>query len=286
MKKIALFIGIVCLFVFLGCGQEEKAEAPAQQETREAAESVKETPGETAEELKQKAGETVESAKEKTREVVEGAKKETEETVKAAREKTAETVAAAEEKTRETAAAAKKQTQEAAETVKKEAEQTVEGAKEKTSQAVEGLKEKTIKAVEGARQKAKETLPPGMPGVITMKNEKAFEQHRMGIVAFDHQKHAADKPEGYGLGCGDCHHDENGEPLTDLKPGDEVQSCYECHDKDGRPRRDPALSPEEWKKEELTYYYGAIHENCMGCHKKMGGGPVSCTECHPRPQQQ
>jgi len=59
MKKIALLIGIVCLFVFLGCGQEEKAEAPAQQETREAAESVKETPGETAEELKQKAAETV-----------------------------------------------------------------------------------------------------------------------------------------------------------------------------------------------------------------------------------
>jgi len=285
MKKIALFIGIVCLFVFLGCGQEEKAEAPAQQETREAAESVKETPGETAEELKQKAAETVESAKEKTREVVEGAKREAEETVKAAREKTAETVAAAEEKTRETAAAAKKQTQEAAETVKKEAEQTVEGATEKTSQAVEGLKEKTMKAVEGARQKAKETLPAGFPGVITMKNEEAFKQHRMGIVDFDHHKHAAQKPEGYGLGCGDCHHDENGEPLTALKPGDEVQSCYECHDKDGRPRRDPALSQEEWKKEELTYYYGAIHEDCMGCHKKMGG-PVSCTECHPRPQQQ
>jgi len=116
--------------------------------------------------------------------------------------------------------------------------------------------------------------------VITMKNEKAFPQHRMGIVEFDHKTHA----EEYELGCGDCHHDENGEPLTDLKAGDCVQSCYECHDKDGRPRRDPAMSPEEWEKEQLKYYYGAIHENCMGCHKEMGG-PKTCTECHPRPQR-
>ncbi|MFP4225242.1 MAG: cytochrome c3 family protein [Desulfobacterales bacterium] len=119
-----------------------------------------------------------------------------------------------------------------------------------------------------------------VPDVITMKNEKAFEQHRMGIVDFDHKTHAED----YGIGCGDCHHDENGEPLTDLKAGDAVQSCYECHDKDGRPRRDPSMSSEEWEKEQLKYYYGAIHENCMGCHKEMGG-PKTCTECHPRPER-
>ena len=119
-----------------------------------------------------------------------------------------------------------------------------------------------------------------VPDVITMKNEKAFPQHRMGIVEFDHKTHADE----YGLSCGDCHHDENGEPLADLKAGDPVQSCYECHDKDGRPRRDPAMSPEEWEKEQLKYYYGAIHENCMGCHKEMGG-PKTCTECHPRPER-
>ncbi|MDZ7831383.1 MAG: cytochrome c3 family protein [Desulfobacterales bacterium] len=119
-----------------------------------------------------------------------------------------------------------------------------------------------------------------VPDVMTMKNEKAFPQHRMGIVEFDHKTHAED----YGIGCGDCHHDENGEPLTDLKAGDAVQSCYECHDKDGRPRRDPSMSPEEWEKEQLNYYYGAIHENCMGCHKEMGG-PKTCTECHPRPER-
>jgi len=123
-----------------------------------------------------------------------------------------------------------------------------------------------------------------VPDMMKMKNEQAFQQHRMGIVQFNHKKHAADKPDGYGLGCGDCHHDENGKPLSDLKPGDAVQSCFECHDKKNRPRRDPSMSPEEWKKEQLNYYYGAIHENCMGCHKKQGG-PVRCTECHPRPQR-
>ncbi|MFP4226785.1 MAG: cytochrome c3 family protein [Desulfobacterales bacterium] len=252
MKKMALFIGIACLFVLIGCGQEEKAEQPGQKETREAAESAKETPGQTVEGVKQKAEETAASAEEKTKEVVEGAKKKTEDTVKAGKEKAEETGEAAKKKTRETFAEAKQETTE---------------------------------AVESAKKQAEEALPEGFPGMITMKNEKAFEEHRMGIVEFDHEKHAASKPEGYGLGCGDCHHDENGEPLTDLKRGDPVQSCYECHDKDGRPRRDPAMSQEEWKKEELTYYYGAIHENCMGCHKQMDAGPVSCTECHPRPQQ-
>jgi hypothetical protein len=125
-----------------------------------------------------------------------------------------------------------------------------------------------------------------VPEVITMKNEKAFEQHRMGIVDFKHKAHVDE----YGLGCGDCHHDENGEPLTDLEWGDDVQSCYECHDKNGRPRRDQSMSPQEWQEAQLEYFYGAIHENCMGCHKKLGGpkgegGPVGCTDCHPRPQR-
>ncbi|MBS3758581.1 MAG: cytochrome c3 family protein [Desulfobacterales bacterium] len=133
-------------------------------------------------------------------------------------------------------------------------------------------------------EEAQKTEKASCPDVMEMKNEQAFPQHRMGIVEFDHKKHVADKPDGYGLGCGECHHDENGEPLSDLKAGDEVQGCFECHDKKSRPRRDPSMSPEEWEKEQLKYYYGAIHENCMGCHKKMGGA-VRCTECHPRPQQ-
>lgn len=120
------------------------------------------------------------------------------------------------------------------------------------------------------------------PGVMQMKHENAFPQHRMGIVEFDHKAHVDD----YGLKCGECHHDENGKPLNDLCYEDPVKGCIECHDKQGRPRRDQSMSPEEWKAEQLKYFYGAIHENCMGCHKKMEAGPTRCTECHPRPQQQ
>ncbi len=136
-----------------------------------------------------------------------------------------------------------------------------------------------------AEEAEKAEKKPCTPDVMEMKNEQAFPQHRMGIVQFDHKKHVADKPDGYGLGCGECHHDENGEPLSDLKPGDAVKNCLECHNKQGRPARpDPSMSPEEQQKEKLKYYYGAIHENCMGCHKKQGG-PVSCMECHPQPQR-
>lgn len=133
-------------------------------------------------------------------------------------------------------------------------------------------------------EEAEKTEKESCPDVMEMKNEQAFEQHRMGIIQFDHKKHVADEPDGYGLGCGECHHDKNGDPLSDLEPEDAVKGCYECHDKDGRPRRDPSMSPEEWEKEQINYYYGAIHENCMGCHKKMDG-PKSCTQCHPQPQK-
>ncbi len=121
----------------------------------------------------------------------------------------------------------------------------------------------------------------GEPGVMKMKNEDAFKQHRMGIVTFDHKTHA----EEYDLSCGECHHDANGEPLQakDLGP-DSVQSCFACHDKEGRPQRDPSMSPEEWEKEKLNYYYEAIHQNCMGCHKEKGG-PAACPQCHPRPER-
>lgn len=125
------------------------------------------------------------------------------------------------------------------------------------------------------------------PDTVTMKNENAFKQHRMGIVDFTHKKHA----EEYGAGCGDCHHDENGKPLTDLSCEDEVQSCYECHSKQGRPSVDRSLPPEERAKAELDWYYGAIHKNCKDCHMKYNqenqtqAAPVSCTQCHPRPKQ-
>lgn len=116
-------------------------------------------------------------------------------------------------------------------------------------------------------------------GVIKMQNGAAVSQHRMGIVMFTHEKHYREKPNGHGIGCGECHHDAAGKPLTELKPGDPVQSCFECHDKKDRPRKPQDISDEDWLAMRLEYYVEALHENCIECHKQQGG-PVKCTDCH------
>ncbi|MGB9498296.1 MAG: cytochrome c3 family protein [Dissulfuribacterales bacterium] len=121
-----------------------------------------------------------------------------------------------------------------------------------------------------------------IPGVIEMKNTDAFKKHKKSIVMFDHQKHSAAKPDGYELGCGDCHHDKEHKPLNDLKAGDKVQDCFECHNKPEKPKKPKGMSKDDWKKLQVEYYYGAIHESCKECHKKVGAGPVKCAECHPK----
>lgn len=126
--------------------------------------------------------------------------------------------------------------------------------------------------------------------VIQMKNPK-YEEHTKGIVAFSHKKHI----EEYKIGCGDCHHDDKGKPLTDLKMGDDVQSCIECHKIPGdmpgslkKEMREAKASREEIKAKELEYHAEAIHDNCISCHKehnkktKTKDAPQSCTQCHPK----
>ena len=128
-----------------------------------------------------------------------------------------------------------------------------------------------------------------MPDVMKM-NNPAFE-HTKGIVTFDHKKHVAD----YGITCGDCHHNDKGQPLTSLKEGDDVQTCITCHKKPGEVPKDvkkewraKKLSKDEMKKLELEYYVEAMHENCIGCHKKWDkenkskAAPTSCSKCHPK----
>jgi len=116
--------------------------------------------------------------------------------------------------------------------------------------------------------------------VFEMKNTEAFEKHKMGICVFSHKKHATE----YDITCGECHHDENGKPL-ELKEGDAVQGCMECHEEAGKPKKEKGMSKDEWKEMQLEYYYGAIHSNCIDCHKSGGAGPVKCAECHPKPEK-
>ena len=126
--------------------------------------------------------------------------------------------------------------------------------------------------------------------------DKAYEKHTKGIVTFSHKKHmkeyAEKHPELYKNGCGECHHaDKDGKavPLKNLKEGDDVKPCIECHKKPGyiKGKEARGLTPEQ-KRE---YQANAFHDNCKGCHKafnkKMklkskdkGAAPVTCKQCH------
>ena len=107
-------------------------------------------------------------------------------------------------------------------------------------------------------------------------------KHKKSVVVFSHQKHATD----YKIGCGECHHDDKGQPLTDLKDGDPVKSCFDCHNKPGelKGKKAKGLS----NKEKLAYHANALHKNCIGCHRtynkenKTKAAPQKCNDCHPK----
>jgi hypothetical protein len=125
--------------------------------------------------------------------------------------------------------------------------------------------------------------------VFPMEN-KAYEKHTKGIVQFTHKKHTTE----YGASCGECHHDDKGQPL-ELKEGDDVQPCLECHKKPGtvpkelkKEWKEKKVSKEEQKKVKLEYHAEAVHMNCIDCHKKWNkenkskAAPTSCSKCHPK----
>jgi len=109
--------------------------------------------------------------------------------------------------------------------------------------------------------------------------------HTKGITQFSHKKHVVE----YKAKCGECHHDDKGKAL-ELKDGDNVQSCFECHNKPGeKPKGKDA--PKLEKKEALKYHAEALHDNCKGCHQKFNTdnktnkAPTACTKCHPGKEQ-
>ena len=142
--------------------------------------------------------------------------------------------------------------------------------------------EKTMEAVVEKKAEPEEIIESKKPiDTIEMKHTDAFSSHEKGIVMFTHQKHADAAPNGYGVACGECHHDKDGKPLA-LKTGDAVQACMECHNKTGKPKKPEGISKNDWDAMQLEYFYGAIHANCIDCHKAGGAGPVKCAECHPK----
>ena len=123
-----------------------------------------------------------------------------------------------------------------------------------------------------------------VPDDIVFKPVAGKGKYQDRIVSFSHKKHS----ETYKIGCGDCHHDANNKPLTNLKAGDDVQKCTECH-------KLPGEAPKKGKKklkgkEARAYMANAFHDNCYrSCHRdynkknKTKAAPTSCTKCHKKP---
>ncbi len=98
-------------------------------------------------------------------------------------------------------------------------------------------------------------------------------------LAFTHKRHYDELK----ITCGECHHDKDNKPL-DLKIGDDVQKCSECHDK---------FKKDKKNKKDIMVHENAMHGNCIGCHKESnikadpadkkgikGPAPTKCGQCH------
>jgi len=129
---------------------------------------------------------------------------------------------------------------------------------------------------------------------IKMEN-KAYAKHTKSLVTFSHLKHTKEYVEQnsdlYKAGCGECHHDKDNKPLTNLKECDDVTNCIDCHKKPGYIKGKEAKGLSKEQKRE--YHANAIHDNCKGCHKKFnkskklkskdaGAAPTTCKKCHPQ----
>lgn len=130
-------------------------------------------------------------------------------------------------------------------------------------------------------------------------NNPVYSNHKEGIVIFQHRKHQEEyqkkNPGLFNSPCGECHHekvsDKENKPLLDLKEGDEVKNCIECHKKADYVKGEKAKKLPEMQKRE--YHANAMHDNCKACHKKYnkkkglkskdkGYAPNTCKSCHPK----
>ena len=131
-----------------------------------------------------------------------------------------------------------------------------------------------------------------VPDVIPLE-DPAYKKHKKGVVKFEQKKHwddyAKEYPEFYKNGCGECHHDKDNKPLNELKEGDEVQKCIECHKIAAEAPKGKKAKKKLTKKEKIKEYHAeALHANCRVCHKKFNKkykpkkAPTTCAKCHPK----
>ncbi len=130
------------------------------------------------------------------------------------------------------------------------------------------------------------------PDVIELQDQ-AYKEHKKGVVKFEHKKHGEEYAKTYSdlypNKCGECHHDDKGKALTELKDGDDVKKCIECHKIASEAPKGKDAPKKLSKKEKIKEYHAeALHENCKGCHKKFNKAykpkkaPTTCTKCHPK----
>ncbi|WP_020589418.1 cytochrome c3 family protein [Desulfobacter curvatus] len=122
--------------------------------------------------------------------------------------------------------------------------------------------------------------------VITMKSKLLDAKRKKSpdakkpskLVEFTHKKHH----EEYKISCGECHHDKDGKPLADLKEGDDVKKCEECHT-NVKPKDKTFQGVYKKKPIDIMHLESAIHENCIGCHKEKGlKVGTKCGDCHKK----
>jgi len=96
------------------------------------------------------------------------------------------------------------------------------------------------------------------------------------VKNFDHGTHSQAS---YATSCEQCHH-TNKNAKTEA-----VKKCSECHKEEGNEKNPSMPSGDE------ATIMDAFHGNpnntsnnagCITCHKKMGKGPTSCTDCHEK----
>lgn len=128
---------------------------------------------------------------------------------------------------------------------------------------------------------------------------KAYANHKEAIVIFKHRKHQAEyrekNPGLFNSRCGECHHekidDTTNKALVNLKEGDEVKNCIECHKKADYLKGKKAKGMSDVQKRQ--YHANAMHDNCKACHKEYnkekglkskdkGHAPVTCKSCHAK----
>jgi len=128
---------------------------------------------------------------------------------------------------------------------------------------------------------------------------KAYANHKEAVIVFQHKKHQTEyqekNPGLFKSQCGECHHqkesDTTNKPLVNLKEGDEVKNCIECHQKADYVKGEKAKGLSDVQKR--AYHANAMHDNCKSCHKEhnqqkglkpkeKGYAPVTCKSCHSK----